>query len=397
MIASALSRRMHSESRHGTANDPPAAGGDRVAFFTPAPAFGGAQRVTVTIANSLAARGHAVDLVAGHLDGEFASLVGDDLTTRDLDIPGVPAAGILAGVPKLVSYLEDRRPAVLFASRTHANLAAIAAGRLASVDVHVAVTEHSPFDHQPTRKDRITARLAARLYPHADDVVAVSEGVATTVVDHTGVSADGTTVLHNPVDIGTIRAGAREPVDNAWLDEPALEPIVAVGRLKASKDFATLLRAFATLHDRRPTTRLVIVGKGTERERLEALADELGVADAVAFPGYTDNPYAYMHRGSVFVLPSKAEGLPTVLIEALACGCAIVSTDCEYGPREILGDGDYGRLTPVGDAERMAETIDVTLDDPPAPDRCRERARHFSMAAGADRYASYIGAVTAGD
>lgn len=366
-----------------------------VAFFTPAPDFGGAQRVTVNIANSLASRGHDIDLVAGHLQGEFVSLIEEGVNTVELAVPQVPAAGILAAVPRLVSYLDEHQPDVLFASRTHTNLAAVAAGRLTDADVHVAITEHSPFTHQPTRKDRATAALAARIYPYADDIIGVSEGVAKTVIEHTGIGPDGATVLNNPVDISTIQSGAEEPVDREWLDDPEIDPIVAVGRLKASKDFATLLRAFATLHERRPATRLVVVGKGTERERLEALADELGVADSVTFTGYTDNPYAYMARASVFAMPSKVEGLPTVLIEALACGCPIVSTDCQYGPREILEDGRYGRLTPVGDADQMADTICDALDDPTPPERSRERAQHFSMAAGADRYESYIQAAAA--
>ncbi|WP_262176624.1 glycosyltransferase [Haloarcula laminariae] len=367
-----------------------------VAFFTPAPDFGGAQRVTVNIANSLASRGHDVDLVAGDLEGEFVSLIGDAVDTVELRVPEVPAAGILAAVPRLVSYLDECRPDVLFASRTHTNLAAVAAGRLTDADVHVAVTEHSPFTHLPTRKDRLTAAIAARVYPYADDVIGVSEGVAGTVVEHTGLDPAGTTVLNNPVDIEAIRSGAEEPADHEWLHDPELEPIVAVGRLKESKDFGTLLRAFATVHERRPATRLVIVGKGTARDRLEGLAEELGVADSVAFTGYTDNPYAYMARSAVFAMPSKVEGLPTVLIEALVCGCSIVSTDCQYGPREILEDGRYGRLTPVGDAERMADSICDALADPTPPERCRERARHFSMTAGADRYESYIHAA-AGD
>jgi glycosyltransferase involved in cell wall biosynthesis len=368
----------------------------RVAFFTPAPSFGGAQRVTVTIANSLAKRGHDVDLVVGELAGEFAPIISDAVNTVELDVPDVPAVGILAGIPSLVSYLESRRPAVLFASRTHTNLAAVATGALADVDVHVAITEHSPFDYQDTARDRVTAALASRLYAYADDVITVSEGVARTVVDNTSVSTDGTTVLNNPIDIEAIGEGAEEPVGHDWLDDPELEPIVAVGRLEPVKGFSTLLEAFAALHESRPATRLVVVGKGPHREELASLARELGVADSVSFPGYTDNPYAYMGRASVFVLSSAVEGLPTVLIEALACGCTIVSTDCQYGPREILEDGRYGRLTPVGDAERMADAIGDALEDPTPPERGRERAQHFSMAAGADRYESYIAAVTEG-
>ncbi|MBX0285625.1 glycosyltransferase [Haloarcula salinisoli] len=366
----------------------------RVAFFTPAPSFGGAQRVTVTIANSLAQRGHDVDLVAGRLEGEFADVISDAVNTVELDVPEVPGVGILAGIPKLVSYLDARQPAVLFASRTHTNLAAVATGALADVDVHVAITEHSPFDYQATAKDSATAAIASHFYTYADDVITVSEGVAETVVENTRVSTDRTTVLNNPIDIAAIRSGAEEPVDHEWLDDPDLEPIVSVGRLEPVKGFSTLLEAFAELHVSRPETRLILVGKGPDRERLTSLARELGVADSVSLPGYTDNPYAYMGRASVYVLSSAVEGLPTVLIEALACGCTIVSTDCQYGPREILEDGRYGRLTPVGDAEALAETIGDALEDPTPPERSRERAQHFSMAAGADRYESYIASVT---
>ncbi|MFB6223465.1 MAG: glycosyltransferase [Haloarcula sp.] len=366
----------------------------RVAFFTPAPDFGGAQRVTVTIANSLARRGHEVTLVAGELEGEFVPMIDDVVNTVELGLPDVPTLGVLSGVGRLATYLETAQPAVLFVSRTHTNVAAILAGGLAAEDVHIAVTEHSVFDRYQTRKDRVTGTLAAQLYRFADDVIAVSEGVAESVVDNTALAPGEPTVLHNPVDVESIRSKADEPTEHRWLDNPDVEPIVSVGRLKPVKDYATLIRAFASVTESRPETRLIIVGKGPERDRLEQLARDRGVAERVSFPGYRDNPYPYMQSSSVFVLSSKSEGLPTALIEALACGCTVVSTDCRYGPREILVDGKYGRLTPVGEPAELAAGIENALEAPMPAEKSHARAEHFSTEAGADRYEAYIRSVT---
>lgn len=382
--------RDHDQSERSSSADGERPAGSRIAFFTPELELGGAQRVTVTIANSLAKRGWDVDVVAGHLDGEFVSALDSAVTTVDLDIPRVPGLGIFAGIPRLVSYLNEHEPAVLFPNRTHANLAAIVASRLSDADVYVASTEHSAIDRDGSWESRLARLLAAFGYRYADDVIAVSEGVAENVVENTHIPSTKTTVLNNPIDIEDILAKASAPVDHEWLDNPEIETIVSVGRLKPIKDYGTLLDAFAALNKHRPETRLILVGKGPEQDRLEAKARELGVEDYVSFPGYTDNPYVYMKHASVFVLSSKEEGLPTALIEALACGCTVVSTDCEYGPREILVDGEYGRLTPVGDASELANAIEASLEAPMPPERSRQRAHFFSMEAGADRYEEYI-------
>ena len=361
----------------------------KIAFFTPAPTYGGAQRVTINIANSLAARGHDIELVVGNLHGEFADDINDAVETIDLEIPRVPGLGILAGIQHLRSYLKSTRPRILFSSRTHTNIAAISAARLTDVDVYVAATEHSDYGQVEDFKGKLTTALAAQTYRFADDIVAVSRGVAKSVVQNTPVSTEGTTVLHNPVDIEDVQATAKEDPGHEWLTNPTLETVVSVGRLRKQKDVATLLRAIATLKETRPEVRLIVVGKGPKREQLESLAASLGIRDSVSFEGYVENPYAYMHSSSVFALSSRYEGLPTVLIEALACGSSIVSTDCPHGPREVLVDGEYGWLTPVGDHEALAATINDALENPTPAAKSRERAEDFSMDAGADRYERY--------
>jgi glycosyltransferase involved in cell wall biosynthesis len=134
-----------------------------------------------------------------------------------------------------------------------------------------------------------------------------------------------------------------------------------VGRLQQQKDYPTLLHAFAQVRQTRPV-HLLILGEGKERAQLEELIKKLGLEDDVSMPGFVMNPYAYMARASMFVLSSRWEGLPTVLIEALCCGTPVVSTDCPSGPREILKDGQYGQLVPVGEANALAQAIASTLD-----------------------------------
>jgi glycosyltransferase involved in cell wall biosynthesis len=166
--------------------------------------------------------------------------------------------------------------------------------------------------------------------------------------------------------------------------------VFTAARLEPAKDLPTLLEAFASVHERRPETRLIVAGDGSERAALVSLSERLGIRDVVSFPGYEDNPYAYMRQADAFALSSKHEGLPTVLIEALACGCPVVSTDCPSGPREILGDRTYGSLVPVGDAEAFADALVATLDAPPDSDRLRERAGEFSMEAAIREYVELI-------
>jgi glycosyltransferase involved in cell wall biosynthesis len=167
-----------------------------------------------------------------------------------------------------------------------------------------------------------------------------------------------------------------------------------MGRLRPQKDFSTLLQAFAKVREQRPV-RLMILGEGNLRAELEAQAIELGLADDVAFPGFVANPFAYLSRAAVFVLSSRWEGLPGAVIQALACGCPVVSTDCPSGPAEILDKGRYGTLVPVGGSDAMARGILHSLDTPAAPERLRARAMDFSREAGTRAYLQLIREVLA--
>lgn len=406
----------------------------RVAFYIDALAVGGAQRVTVTIANGLAARGYPVDLVVSFREGPLLDDVDPAVRLVDLGTPAIPGLGTLASVPGLRRYLRRERPAVLFAAMLHGNVVATLARTLAGdgTGTRLALTEHNTFGARSELRNRIAVALASRLYPLADRVVGVSAGVVESVRDGTRVDPDRVAVLYNPIDVEAIRAAAAVPLDEGvdWLDDPARDAVATahlglgtgetvdgestvpsdvaredlcrnpstggpllftVGRLEDAKDVPTMLRAFVRVRARHPDARLVVAGEGSGRARLAALARELGIDHAVRFPGYVDNAYGCMARADAFVLSSVHEGLPTVLLEALAVGTPIVSTDCPSGPREILEDGTYGPLVPVGDAGALADAILETLEAPPGSDDLRRRAAAFSVGAVMARYDEFVG------
>ncbi len=363
-----------------------------VSFVIPSLTTGGAEQVTVNIANGLADRGYDVELLLSRVEGELQTQL-----TSKVEVVSLPPSmgqvfGIATHIPALVHYLRKRQPAALFCHLTHTNVACLVADRIAATDTVVVPTEHLAFGvpKEPTLKSRIAQWLVPRIYPSAERIVAVSEGVAESIVERTAVGRETISVLYNPVDVKTVRRRAREPVDHEWFADGTVAVALFVGRIEQQKDLETWLRTFRRVYDRNPNARAVVVGEGSRRESVQSSAARMGLADVVSMPGYVNNPYGYMSRADVFLLSSRYEGLPTVLIEALACGCPVVATDCPSGPREILADGTYGRLAPVGDDASLAEAVVETLRNPPRENELRERADEFAPEAVLDGYEQFI-------
>jgi glycosyltransferase involved in cell wall biosynthesis len=200
------------------------------------------------------------------------------------------------------------------------------------------------------------------LYKRANRIIAVSEGVARDLVESLDLPESLVTAIHNPVVDKDLYELAEESVDHPWLVEE--QPVLlGVGRLVPQKDYTVLLRAFSRIRKSRPI-RLIVLGEGTERRRLERYAQRLGVRDDVDFPGFVKNPFPFMRRCTVYVLSSRFEGLPGALIQAMACGAPVVSTDCPSGPSEIIDSGSNRFLVPVGDDEKLAASIENLLDNP---------------------------------
>jgi glycosyltransferase involved in cell wall biosynthesis len=337
----------------------------QVALFLHHLGGGGAERVMLNLAIGMARQGIAVDMVLSCAAGRFLPQVPGAIRVVDLG-----ARRTLTSVPALVGYLRHVRPAVLLSAMEHVNLCALAARRLAGGTTRVVITEHSVHSkiaaHDRSWKGRLQRMLMRRWYPSADMVVAVSHGVAETVSEMFHVPPSRLHVIYNPVIDGEFLAKSRQPVDHPWFRPGQPKVILAVGNLSPWKDFATLLKAFAGLCKAGPL-RLMILGEGPERGALETLSRELGIADDVEMPGFIENPYAYMAQAAVLVLSSRWEAAPTVLVEAMALGIPIVSTDCDFGPRELLAGGKFGRLVPLGDPEALATGVVEALANGPQP------------------------------
>lgn len=359
----------------------------RLAAFMPSFRGGGAERVMVTLARGFAERGVAVDVVVAQNVGPNVPASGEAFRVVDLR-----AGRVMTALPGLALYLRREAPKVMLSALPHANVVAVWARTLARARTRIVLSEHTTPSlsaaHALQQRARLLPFFMRRAYPKADAIVAVSDGVADDLAALLGLERTAITRIYNPVVSARIATLAAEPVDHAWFapDEPPV--ILGVGRLTAAKDFATLIRAFAELRGRRPA-RLLIFGEGEERTKLTSLARELRVIDDVSLPGFENNPYRYMRRAGTFAMSSRWEGLGNVLVEAMACGAPVVSTDCPNGPREILEGGRHGRLVPVGDGPALASAIEASLVSP-AMATALARAEAFSVDAALEHYAAVL-------
>jgi glycosyltransferase involved in cell wall biosynthesis len=358
--------------------NPRSNGNKRVAIFTSNMDGGGAERAMAKLAGGIAGRGYDVDLVLSRAEGHYLAEVPDTVRIVDLD-----ADRVLTSMPGLIRYLRRERPVAMLTSMNYVNVVGIWARALSRVKTRLVVNEQNALSleaaHSPRRRHRMLPRLIGRFYPWADRIVSVARGTADDLADTTGVPRERIEVVHNPIVTPELMELAKEDLDHPWFGAGEPPVVVAVGRLSRQKDFGTLLRAFAQVRDRRPA-RLVILGEGPERGSLEALVSELGLGDAVSLPGWLANPYPWMVRAGAYVLSSRWEGLPSVLIEALYCGVPIVATDCLSGPREILDGGEHGLLVPVGDVDALARGLESALAGEvpvPAPDSWRPYEQEF--------------------
>lgn len=378
-----------------------------LAVFIYALTGGGAQRRTLTLANAFCAAGHEVDVVVvrgggpleAHLDPRIR-LVALDHPTRPFSAPirAVRARGLAtaASIPALARYLRREQPDLLLSAALHVNLVAVAAWRLARLPIALVLraSNHPSgnLDAFPPaqRLVRLWLRwLLRRMYPKADAVIAVSEGVRLELARLTGLSRERIHLIYNPVVTPELEARMAAEPDHPWLKAEFPPVVLAAGTFKLQKDFPTLIDAFARAREQRPL-RLILLGDGRLRPLLAQRVRQLGLEEHVAMPGFVLDPLPWMRRARVVVLSSRWEGLPGVLIEAMACGTPVVATDCPSGPREILEGGRLGPLVPVGDAEALARAICAVLDHPPDAARLRARAADFALDAALPHYLAVI-------
>ncbi len=362
-----------------------------LAIFIPDMSGGGAERAMLNLLQSFNQQGIQVDLVLVSRRGAYLNQVPDNV--RILDFGG---RKLMRCFPLLWNYLHQEKPDILLTPLDETSLAVLwtrAVSRLVNFNsavsqmpivVNVQNNVSTGSRHSKSLKLRWMPWFAKRCFPWAEAVISVSEGVGEDLV-RLGIPADKVKVIHNPIVTPALHRQAAESIDHRWFDLEGVPVLVAVGRLTQQKDFPNLLRAFAKARQTRPL-KLMILGEGELRSELEALIQTLNLQDDVSLPGFVSNPFAYVARSDLFVLSSLFEGLPTVLIEAMAVGTPVVATDCPSGPHEILQAGHYGPLVKMSSVDELAAAILLRLDQPRNAEALKQRANTYSIEASVNAY-----------
>jgi len=323
-------------------------------IFLPGLYDGGAERTLLNLAAGIAARGFPVDLLLSKAEGPFLTEIPDSVRVIDLKAPRV-----LMCLPALIRYLRSERPAAMLAT-LYANIIAVWARRITGIPHRLVLNEQNTLSSvSNSEKDmrwKLYPELAKRFYPWANGVTAVSRGVADDLTLVTKQSPSHIQVIYNPIVTPDLKKKSESLLEHPWFRTGEPPVVLGVGRLTAQKAFSVLIEAFAQVR-KSQLARLLILGEGEERPMLEALIKQLGLEQDVDLPGFVSNPYPYMAHATLFVLSSRWEGLPTVLVEAMSLRTAVIATDCPSGPREILRNGQYGPLVPVDDPGALALAI----------------------------------------
>ena len=403
---------MTNDTRQGTRS--------RVALVLPDLSGGGAGRTVLTLATGLVDQGYKVDIVLfrhrvryptdvpakARLHVAEANVPGsskgpDDRTRRfdwvrsaralNWDPPCLPDPGLVRQTRAVASYMEREKPDLVLPNLPRADVATLLAGGL--LDSHPPIM---PIIHNMPVIHGFRGLRYRRRYRHlatgAIHFVGVSEGVSESFAATIRIPRDRITTIYNPVVTPTLHVKMVQPPGHPWFLDGGPPVILSAGRFVRAKDHATLIRAFHRLASRR-ACRLIVVGDGRQRRRIQRLVKRLGLSDRVSLPGWAENPLPLMANASCFVLSSRHEGLGLALIESLACGCPCVSTDCPAGPAEILQNGRLGPLVPVGDDAALADAMERVLDQPPDKRALRERAAYFSADRAVAAYDRLISAV----
>lgn len=357
-----------------------------VALFIPTLYSGGAERVQINLAKHFLDRGLQVDLVVCKYFGSLKDKVPNGVRLISLD-----ASKVMFSLPAYLRYLRIARPPIVLSSVENANIISCLGKMFGSHRHRLLVRLDNSLSEPgilPLQMHRWPVMMAiASTFHAADGFVAVSRGLKEQLRRVPGLGRKPIHHIYNPIIDKEFDAQARLSPELPSSVGPEDPFVLAVGRLHKQKGYRHLLMAFARIVKQR-SAHLVILGEGDERDELQKLADTLGIASRVHFLGYRSNALAYMRQAAVFVLSSHAEGFGNVIVEALACGTPVISTDCPHGPREILADGRYGTLVPVGEVDALADAMAAKLDQPKPPlsNELKEHLQLFSIEAIGKQY-----------
>lgn len=356
----------------------------RIAIFVSTSGHSGVDRAIKNLVPALVERGYSVDLLKVRRHGPHFEFSHPNYRVVDLGTRHTYLA-----VATIARYLREFRPAVMFSDKDRVNRTALLAAWIARCGTRLVFSVGTTVSIDLTHRgmlERWIQRLSMRyLYPRAFKVIVSSEGVADDMSRYTGLRRSLIHAVPRPIIPDEQLRRTFSGIDHPWFAHGEPPVILGVGELSDRKAFDILLRAFARLRQRRPC-RLMILGKGMRREQLQALATELGVTDDFQLPGFVSDPYAYMAHASVFAMTSRWEGLPLALVEAMAMGTPVVSTDCPSGAAEALAGGRHGPLVPVDDIEGIADALESALQTPVPRTQLIAAVHRFTVSAATDAY-----------
>ena len=354
-----------------------------LAIYLPHLLGGGAERMHLAMGPELQRRGFSITFVTHGMPEDFVPPAG-------CRVELIEAKRTLMAVVPLARYLSRERPALILSNLGHNNIAAIVAAKLSGTGVKVIGTQHNTMslEHQSGAGSTTwLAHISRFVLRYGDGMIAVSQGVAADLAECTHLSPSRITTIYNPVVGAKFNEQAAAPIDETLFVEG--RTLIGVGRMAAQKDWPLLIDALTLVRQRRDV-RLLLLGEGPARTEIEAKVAASGLSEFVRFLGFVPDPLPYIKRADVLVMSSRYEGFGNVIVEALACGTQVVSTNCKFGPAEILENGRYGDLTPPGDARAMADAIIRTLDGGRDPAELIARGADFTIARAADLYANLI-------
>lgn len=355
--------------------------------------FGGIEKVVINLVQDISqGKPGRIDLVLARAEGEFLAEIPNNVRIFDLNTFHVDRLrGSISLLRPLVKYFKTEKPDWVVSNLRSYNVIAVLAKILARSSAKLILVEHISIKETFDRT-WLLPWLMRLLYPFSDRVITVSRHMKFQLEKAIGLSSSHVEVIYNPVISSNLIEHAKASVNHPWFTPTQPPVILAVGRLESHKDFAMLIKAFAKLRQNQEA-RLVILGAGNQYRQLSQLIQKLGIEKDAALLGFTQNPYAYMSKASLFALSSRSEGLPTVLIEAMALRLPIVATNCETGPEEILDGGRYGWLVDVGDVNAMAQAMSNVLEGEQKPID-QSWLQQFTVKTAAEKYWTLLETLT---
>lgn len=344
-----------------------------ILFVIPSLAGGGAERILVYILEYLNRSRFRPVLAVFNEIGTYIDAIPKDVVVFDLKKRR--ALDFFRLIHRLSKIIQKEQPDLIVSFLTYTNYLSLITKSYSRHKIPIIIDEQNTLSQSfSDERFRYVKRwIVPRWYPKAEKIIAVSQGVKEDLVNTYFPFPDKISVIYNSVDIKKIRGLAREKVKHSWFrsNDPV---IISAGRLTNQKNYPLLLDTIAMLQDQ-SNTRLIVLGDGEERTVLEKRARRLGISDKVDFIGFQKNPYKYIAKATMFVLPSSWEGFCVVIVEAMACGVPVISTDCPSGPGELITNNINGLLVPVNDIDAMADAILRLLNNTSLRRRLAEAGR----------------------